>query len=159
MSDLRTRNERRTDLALALLRAAVGAVFVAHGAQKLFTFGLDGVAGAFGQMGIPAAGVIGPLVAFVEFLGGIALIAGLFTRAVGVGLALVMVGAFLQVHLPAGFFLPNGFEFVMTLGSAAAALAIAGAGRYSLDALRARTSKVRPVESHEATPIPTRRAA
>src|SRR5262245_59538458 len=99
---------RRLDLALAVLRAAVGAVFLAHGAQKLFTFGLAGVAGAFTQMGIPLAGIVGPLVAFLEFFGGLALIAGVLTRFAGLGLALNMLGAALLVHAPAGFFLPNG---------------------------------------------------
>jgi putative oxidoreductase len=127
----------RLDAALALLRVAAGAVFAAHGAQKLFVFGLDGVAGAFGQMGIPMAGIVGPLVALVEFFGGIALVLGLLTRLSAAGLAAIMLGATLFVHLAAGFFLPNGFEFTLLLFGAAAALALAGPGRFSLDALLA----------------------
>ena len=45
-----------------------------------------------------------------------------------------MLGAFLFVHLPAGFFLPNGYEFVMLLAASTAALALTGAGRFSVDA-------------------------
>jgi putative oxidoreductase len=128
----------RLDAALAVLRAAVGVIFIAHGAQKLFVFGPAGVAGAFGQMGIPAADVVAPLVAAVEFLGGLALIAGLLTRIASVGLALVMLGAILMVHLSAGFFLPDGFEFALSLFGATTALALAGPGAYSLDAVLAR---------------------
>ena len=129
-----TRIRTNTDLGLAVLRVITGTIFVAHGAQKLFIFGLDGVAGGFTQMGIPLAGFVGPMVAFLEFFGGLALIAGLFTRLAGVGLAINMLGAFLFVHLPAGFFLPNGYEFVMLLAASTAALALTGAGRFSVDA-------------------------
>lgn len=123
----------RVDAGLALLRIVVGLVFMVHGGQKLFVFGLDGVSGGFAQMGVPLAGVLGPLVAAGEFLGGLALIAGFLTRVAGVGLALIMVGAIFTVHLPAGFFLPNGYEFVLTLFAASGMLALTGAGRYSVD--------------------------
>jgi putative oxidoreductase len=108
---------------------------MAHGGQKLFVFGLDGVAGGFAQMGVPMAGLVGPLVAFVEFFGGLALITGLLTRLAGVGLAVVMTGAMMLVHLPNGFFAPNGIEFTLALFGAAVALVLTGAGRFSLDAL------------------------
>jgi putative oxidoreductase len=128
----------QTDLALAILRVTIGAVFIAHGAQKLFVFGLAGVAGGFGQMGIPMAGIIGPMVALLEFFGGLALVFGALTRLVSIGLAVNMLGAMMLVHLKAGFFLPAGYEFVFTLLGAAVTLAITGAGRYSVDGLIAR---------------------
>lgn len=127
-------NSSRIDLALAVLRLVVGIVFIAHGGQKVFVYGLDGVAGSFGQMGIPAAGVTGPLTALVEFLGGMALVAGLLTRLAGVGLAIVMAGAIGFAHFSAGFFAPQGYEFPLTLLAASLALALAGPGRFSLDA-------------------------
>lgn len=128
----------RIQTGLTLLRAVVGTIFIAHGAQKLFVFGLTGVAGAFGQMGVPFPELTGPLVALLEFFGGIALVLGLLTRLAGLGLTINMLGAMVLVHAPAGFFLPNGIEFALVLGAAALAFAIMGAGEYSVDALLAR---------------------
>jgi putative oxidoreductase len=133
-----SRSARQVDVALLIARLALGTIFIAHGAQKLFTYGLAGVAASFGQMGIPMASLAGPLVAFVEFFGGIAVVLGLLTRLAGLGLALTMLGAIGFVHLANGFFAPRGIEFPLALTGLALALVSAGAGAFSVDGLIAR---------------------
>jgi putative oxidoreductase len=124
------------DAALVLLRVVLGVVFIAHGGQKLFQFGIAGTTAAFADMGVVLPAMTAPVVAFVEFFGGIALVIGLFARVAAAGVAVVMLGAILMVHLPAGFFLPDGMEFALVNFAIAVAIAIVGPGAYSLDAKR-----------------------
>jgi putative oxidoreductase len=121
-------------------RVVVGTVFLAHGIQKFFMFGLHGVAGAFASMGIPVPAVTSVLVATVELLGGAALILGFLTRWAAVLNGFDMVVAILLVHLKNGFFNPSGVEFPLTLLVACIVLAIHGPGAASVDgALAKRT--------------------
>ncbi|MCS3443309.1 DoxX family protein [Microbacterium phyllosphaerae] len=123
-----------SSLGLLVLRVVVGFVFAAHGAQKIFEYTLPGTIGSFAGMGVPLPEIAAPVVAFVELIGGILLALGLFTRPVGILLAVDMIVALVAVHLPAGLWVgEGGYEFVAVLGVAALALAFTGAGRFSLD--------------------------
>lgn len=129
---------RTLDYGLLVIRIVLGIVMVAHGGQKLFTYGYAGVAGSMGQMGLPAPQVAAALIIAVEFFGGLLMLAGLFTRYVGAAFAFAMTIASVQVHLPNGFFMPGGYELTMTLGAVALGLALTGAGRFAADAYLAK---------------------
>ena len=116
-----------------LLRIALGIIFVAHGGQKLFAMGPAALAGFFGSVGIPFPAFNAYLVIAIELLGGIAMIAGLGVRAIASLFAATMVVAFATVHGPQGFFLPNGYEFVLLVFAASIAIVLQGAGAFALD--------------------------
>ncbi len=118
---------------ITAIRVVVGVVFLMHGGQKLFIWGFSGVAAFLGQLGIPAPMLASIIVTLVEFLGGLALFLGLFTRWVAILLAIDMAVAILTVHLPNGFFLPEGFEYPLTLLAANVSLALLGSGEASVD--------------------------
>jgi putative oxidoreductase len=128
-----------TDLGLLLLRLAIGLIFAAHGAQKVFGWwsgpGLSGWRGAMESMNIRPAGFWAPISAAAELLGGLALALGLFTPFVAaalLGQSIVIIG---HVHLPRGFWnRENGIEFPLALAAGVLAVALVGAGSYSLDA-------------------------
>jgi putative oxidoreductase len=122
------------DLGLLIARIALGVIFFAHGYQKVVQFGMAGVTESFRGMGVPVAEIAGPVVAYVELIGGALLILGAFTSIVSLILAVDMLVAALLVHLPMGVFIDNGgWELVGSLGAGALLLAAVGAGRYSVD--------------------------
>jgi putative oxidoreductase len=139
-SPLFSASQRSQSMGLTILRILLGITFTAHGYQKLFTFGLAGIQAGFMKMGAPMPAVTAPLVSCLEFFGGIALVIGLLTRLVALGLAIDMLGAILIVHFAGGFFLPTGYEFVLMLCAASLALAVGGPGLLSVDGVIARNA-------------------
>ena len=72
-------------------RLVVGYVFMWTGWQKLHN--LDVMTKNFSEWGIPFPQVLTPFASGVEFVGGIALMLGLFTRIFGAQLAFIMIVA------------------------------------------------------------------
>lgn len=124
------------DLALLIARIGIGVIFVAHGWQKFFTYGIGGVQESFEQMGAPLHDVSAVIAATIELVGGVALIAGLATPIVGLLLFLDMLGAAFVAHIGNGIFVSEGgYELVLALGVGSLLIAASGAGRWSVDAL------------------------
>jgi putative oxidoreductase len=123
---------------LLVLRAGVGGVLAAHGAQKLFGWfggqGLEGTAAAFEQMGFAPGRPSALAAGLGEAGGGVAMILGLATPAAGAAAAGTMISA-ASVHAPSGFFATGGgYEYPALLGVSAAALTLIGPGDCSVDA-------------------------
>lgn len=131
-------SERNVDRAMLVLRLVLAAIFILHGYQKVFVFGIAGVTGMFSQMGIPMAAVAAPFISVLELVGGIALLFGAFTRVAAFLLACDMLGAMILVHGKNGFSAPKGIENVLGNCAMCVAVALIGAGLYSIDAMLAR---------------------
>ncbi len=122
--------KNNTDLGLLLVRVGLGLVFIAHGWAKID--GMDGTIGFFASIGLSAFWAY--LVAYVEFIGGIAMLVGLFTNWAGMLLAVVMIVAIAMLKLSKGFV--GGYEFDLVLFLSSLAIVIAGPGKYTLRALK-----------------------
>ena len=124
---------RTAPYAATALRAALGILFIAHAGLKLFVFTPAGTAQFFGSLGLP--GPLAYLVILAEIIGGIALIAGVYSRIVALALIPILLGAIVTVHGPAGFFLTNpngGWEFLALWVVGLIAVALLGDGAYAL---------------------------
>src|SRR5271167_4723397 len=122
------------DIAYTLVRVIAGFDLFMHGWQKVATFGLAGVSGFMAKQGLEPAAAFASAAMFLETVGAICIIIGLFTRFFAAALAVELGIAFLAVHLKAGFAADKGgFEYVLLLGIVMLAIAIRGGGPYSVD--------------------------
>jgi putative oxidoreductase len=133
-------------LAPLALRLAGGAIFVAHGAQKLFGafggYGLEGTGQFFDSVGLSPGYLMALLAGVVEFFGGLALIVGLLVRPAAAALALAMLIAVFAVHFSKGFFLDKGgYEYALAMLAVSVSLVFSGGGRISLDRVRSDKSE------------------
>jgi putative oxidoreductase len=129
---------RTAPYAALLLRLTLGFLFLAHLSLKLFVFTPAGTAKFFGSIGLP------PELAYVIMIGeglcGIALILGIWTRAVAIGATPILLGAIFTVHGPAGFWFTNphgGWEYPAFWTVALVVQALLGDGIYALRVPRA----------------------
>ena len=106
--------------------------------QTAVRSGADATAKIFEQYGIAPGATWATVLGIVELIGGVALVAGLFTRYVAVVFSIVMAGAIFAVHMQYGFFLPNGVEFAFALLAANLTLLVGGPGALAVDGWLAR---------------------
>ncbi|MBS4179584.1 DoxX family protein [Lederbergia citrea] len=131
---------QKYELSLLILRLVLGITFLVHGIAK-FQMGLGNVAGWFESIGI--MGFLGYVVAFIELIGGIALILGFGTKIISTLIAFVMIGAIFTAKLSAGFMGSEaaGYELDLALLSMAVVLLISGSRLFALDNKLFRTEK------------------
>lgn len=125
---------QNTNIALLIARILMGLLFVMAGTGKLGN--VDGFAGFMASGGIPAF-LAWPVVLF-EILAGLALIAGFMTRPVALALAAFCLASGLLYHFdPSDQNQMTSLLKNIALTGGYIALAVAGAGKISLDGRKA----------------------
>jgi putative oxidoreductase len=125
-------DHRTAEYGTTLLRVSLGIMLLAHGLLKVFVFTIPGTVGFFAKVGFPGA-LAYPVVA-VEVLGGLMLIAGIYTRWVALAAVPVLLGA-TMVHAGNGWLFSGaggGWEFPAFWAVALVVLALLGDGAYAL---------------------------
>ena len=125
-----------SDVALMILRAALGMMIFVHGYNKTFRGGrIAGTGRWFQSMGMRPGKVHAALAAFTEMGVGALLVVGLITQVAAAGLIGLMVVAFWTVHRDKGFMITGeGWEYVALISVMSLVCAMLGPGRISLDA-------------------------
>ncbi len=133
-----------------VLRVVLGFTFLMHAYEQLILLGPRDVAGTILRQGFPR-GIVAALVVYIisaQALGGALLILGLWTRVAAVANVPVLFGAFFLLHLSQGFFMRGairesgeraaavGYEVSLVALACTIAVALIGAGPYSLDERR-----------------------
>lgn len=113
---------------LTFLRVVLGCIFLYTGFFKITQ--MDFAVLYFAQKGFPLPQVIGPFISVLELCGGALLLAGLFTRYLGLIFAGEFLVAMLVIALQKGVVVAR-FEFMIL--TTCIVLATQGAGRLAID--------------------------
>jgi putative oxidoreductase len=117
-----------SDRALSVLRIVAALLFLQHGLAK--HFGFPHVANFDNLQTFSLVGFAG----FIEIVGGLLLLVGLFTRPAAFIMSGEMAVAYFMAHAPRGFFpILNGGELAVLYCFVFLFFAIAGGGSWSLD--------------------------
>lgn len=116
---------------VAILRIITALLFIEHGTAKLLAFPLT-------EMAHPNMWSLPWIAAWFELIGGLLMLVGLWTRWVGILLAGEMAVAYWLFHAPKSPFpIINGGEAAILFCFIFLALAIIGAGNWSIDKMLA----------------------
>lgn len=138
---------RRDEVMLLLARAALGAIFVRSGLQKLLA--LSAFAASLAQRGVPQSGSWAVIGATVELVGGMLILTGLRTREASLLMILFVIVAtgishrFWEFADAARRAQESQFLKNLSMIGGFLLLFVTGAGRFSLDAMFASRNRGR----------------
>ena len=143
------------DIALMLTRIIMGVIMVTHGWHRWQNEGITAEANILEHAGIPNPGLMVWLLIGFEVIGGIFLIFGLATPAIGLGLMVLNIGIILTLRLHNFYVHESGWEYNAVMTIVGLVLMTHGAGRMGLDNLF-RTPKDIPPPAEEQPKRPAR---
>ena len=112
------------------ISASIGVIFIVHSLKKFDPSWQEWLI----SMGIPPEMQLP--IALAEFIGGILLVAGIFTRITSVVLSIILLGAIFHIRWENGFFVSKGgWEWDLVMLAAVVAIMVAGPGRISISHL------------------------
>lgn len=140
---------RHQALGVAILRVALGAIYLMHGYLGASVLGPAVVAQYVKRTGFPDA-FAEPFAWYVivaHVVGGLMLLVGFWTPLAALAQVPIIAGAVAFIHAPQGFFMraipseggryvAGGYEFTLLVLAATLALALTGAGAFSIDGRR-----------------------
>jgi putative oxidoreductase len=116
-----------------IVRLAVGWNLAVHGWGKLIA-GPMAVEKGFTDLGFHDPYALILVLTFVEFVGGVCIALGLFTRFFAAAVAIELAYITFVLYWPTGFsWLRRGYEYTLMWGLISFAIALRGGGPYSLD--------------------------
>ena len=132
------------DIALMLARIVMGFIMVTHGWHRWQNEGIAAEAGILEQAGIPNPGLMVWLLIGFEVVGGIFLIFGLATPAIGLGLMVLNIGIILTLRSHTFYVHNSGWEYNAVMTIVGLMLMTHGAGRIGLDNLFRTPKDIQP---------------
>jgi|TARA_Y100000310_G_scaffold295006_1_gene325944 putative oxidoreductase len=114
---------RYRDTIYAIFRILVGFLFLSHGLQKLGFLGGDPMTGFMAFIG------------WAELLGGAGVLLGVLTQLAALGSAIIMIGAYVTVHMDKALLpIQNNGESALLYLAAFLIIIVHGAGKWSIEA-------------------------
>ncbi len=129
--------EKMINPSMFVLRAILGTIFIAHGAQKLFGMfggiGIEGTAKLVEGLGMPNPAAVAVTWGCIEFVGGLFLLLGILARWSATVIAVVVLIAAFKINLPYGFFIQSGgIEYNLLIIGSSVPLILIGGGSWSV---------------------------
>jgi putative oxidoreductase len=130
------------DLGWLVVRLTAGGMLLVHGIMKVMPMAQQGFAatigafatGSMARRGIEPAMFAAYVVFFIETIGAVLIILGLFTRFIAAAAAIEFAVITFVAHWPQGFtWSRGGWEYPLFWGLILFAIALRGGGPYSLD--------------------------